>query len=203
MAGHRRYPGTRWQPYHRLPVHPPRRPRRPLRRATAIAPLLTCTLLLAACAPQGGSWTFDPNVGLATGAAASPGESAATEPSAAASAEPSSSPAASGLLGGSPAPAGSGGPVIDLAAKNVAFDQQSLTATADAPFQIQFDNQDTGVPHNVAIYGGSSPTNNLFRGAIVNGPGQMTYDVPALPAGTYTFQCDVHPTQMKGTIVVH
>jgi plastocyanin len=163
-------------------------------------------LVVAACAPAGASWTFDPNIGLATGApAASGGASAApsAEASAAATAEASSSPAASGLLGGSPAPAGSGGAVIDLVAKDVAFDAQSLTAQANAPFQIQFDNQDTGVPHNVAIYGGSSPTNNLFRGAIVTGPGQMTYDVPALPPGTYTFQCDVHPTVMKGTIVVH
>lgn len=165
---------------------------------------MAAALIVAACAPAGASWTFDPNVGLATGAAgASEGATAAAPPSAAASAEPSPMPAASGVLGGSPAPAGSGGAVIDLVAKNVAFDQQSLTAQANAPFQIQFDNQDAGIPHNVAIYGGSSPTNNLFRGSIVNGPGQATYDVSALPPGTYTFQCDVHATVMKGTIVVH
>ena len=98
--------------------------------------------------------------------------------------------------------AASGG-AIALVAKNVAFDQQSLTAPAGAPFQIKFDNQDSGIPHNVAIYGGSSSTNNLFRGTTVTGPGQATYDVPALPAGAYQFQCDVHPTQMKGTLVVH
>lgn len=167
---------------------------------------MAIALLLAACAAARPTWTYDPNVGLATGAAAgSPGASGAASPaaSAAESALATSSPAASGLLGGSPAPAGSGGAVIDLVARDIAFDQQSLTAQANVPFQIQFDNQDTGVAHNVAIYGGSSPTNNLFRGTIVNGPGQATYDVPALPPGTYQFQCDVHPTQMKGTIVIH
>ena len=163
-------------------------------------------VLVGACAPAAASWTFDPNVGLATGqpgasGGASAGASAGASPEA--SAGPSESPAASGQLGGSPAPAGSGGAVIDLVAKDVAFDQTSLSAQANAPFEIQFDNQDTGIPHNVAIDGGSSPTNNLFRGTIVNGPGQATYDVPALPPGTYTFQCDVHPTVMKGTIVIH
>jgi plastocyanin len=160
-------------------------------------------LLLAACAPAGASWTYDPNIGLATGAPAASGSAGTSAAASTAASEvPSSSPAASGVLGGSPAPAGSGGPVIDLAAKNIAFDQTSLTAQANAPFQIQFDNQDTGIPHNVAIYSDTSATNVLFRGTIVNGPGQATYDVPALPPGTYQFQCDVHPTIMKGTIVV-
>jgi hypothetical protein len=29
----------------------------------------------------------------------------------------------------------------------------------------------------------------------------MTYDVPALPAGTYSFRCDVHP-DMSGELAV-
>jgi plastocyanin len=155
-------------------------------------------LFLGACSAALPGWTYDPQVGQPTGALAA---AASGTPSEAESEGPA--PAASGTLGGSPAPAGSGGPVIDLAAKGIAFDQTNLTVPAGAPFQIQFDNQDSGIPHNVAIYGGSSPTNVLFRGTIVNGPGEITYDVPALPPGTYEFRCDVHPTVMKGTIVVH
>jgi plastocyanin len=34
------------------------------------------------------------------------------------------------------------------------------------------------------------------------GPKKVSYAVPALPAGTYTFMCQVHPTTMKGTLVV-
>ena len=37
---------------------------------------------------------------------------------------------------------------------------------------------------------------------IITGPAVATYDVKALPAGTYFFHCDVHPTQMFGTLVV-
>ena len=34
------------------------------------------------------------------------------------------------------------------------------------------------------------------------GPATKKYAVPALPAGTYTFVCQVHPTTMKGTLEV-
>ena len=38
----------------------------------------------------------------------------------------------------------------------------------------------------------------MFKGEIVIEP-KVTYQVPALAAGTYTFLCEVHP-DMKGTI---
>ena len=41
----------------------------------------------------------------------------------------------------------------------------------------------------------------MFKGDIVTGPTTVTYDVPALPAGTYTFTCTVHPN-MTGTLTV-
>ena len=41
----------------------------------------------------------------------------------------------------------------------------------------------------------------LFKGEIITGPAQITYDVPALPAGTYTYICSVHPN-MTGTLTV-
>ena len=39
----------------------------------------------------------------------------------------------------------------------------------------------------------------VFKGEIVSSATKVTYDVPALAAGTYFFRCDVHP-DMKGTI---
>jgi hypothetical protein len=45
------------------------------------------------------------------------------------------------------------------------------------------------------------PVEWTFAGDLVTGPATATYDVPAIPAGTYFFHCDVHPTQMFGTFV--
>ncbi|HXJ67046.1 MAG TPA: cupredoxin domain-containing protein [Actinomycetota bacterium] len=105
-----------------------------------------------------------------------------------------------GLGGGTstPPPPGCQPPTcIAVTASGLKFDQSTLTAPAGTKFQIAFDNQDPD-DHNVAIYDGST---NLFRGEIFGGPKSVTYDVPALPAGTYKFQCDVH-TYMNGTFVV-
>jgi plastocyanin/cytochrome c553 len=126
-------------------------------------------------------------------------------PSAAASAAPSGA-AASVAPSGSPAgsPAASGGAaetVLQLAAANIAYDQTDLAAPAGVPFQIAFTNNDAGIPHNVSIHQGSPTGTEVFKGAIFTGVATQTYDVPALPAGTYSFVCSVHPN-MTGTLTV-
>lgn len=164
---------------------------------------VVAALLVAGCSAYQAGWTFDPSIGVPTaapsGAASSP--AASSEGSLA----PASGPPASGLVG-SPAagsPGASGTTALTLTAKNVTFDQHDLAAAAGTPFAIQFDNEDSGLPHNVAIYSDASTSKILFRGDVITGPAQTSYSVPALPAGTYYFQCDIHPAQMNGTIVVH
>jgi len=107
-------------------------------------------------------------------------------------------PAASGGPGGSGAPGGAGG--IAIAAQNVAFDQKTLRAPADKPFQILFDNKDAGTPHDVDILDGSG--SKVFDGKDFPGPAQRTYDVPALKAGQYKFECSIHPALMNGELTV-
>jgi plastocyanin len=67
---------------------------------------------------------------------------------------------------------------------------------------ISFRNQDSGVVHNVAIYSDAQRTRRLFQGKLFQGVATVPYHVPALPAGTYYFQCDVHTQTMNGTLVV-
>jgi len=91
--------------------------------------------------------------------------------------------------------------VVEVSAKNSQFDANTLRAPASEAFRIVFHNDDPGIPHNVAIYMDSSAKQALFVGTIFNGPKTMDYRVPALPAGTYFFRCDVHHN-MTGTFEV-
>ena len=75
-----------------------------------------------------------------------------------------------------------------------------MTAPADETFYILFSNNDPGVPHNVAIRNASGE--EVFTGAIFNGVETREYEVPALPAGTYTYVCSVH-LNMTGTLTVN
>lgn len=94
------------------------------------------------------------------------------------------------------------GTALSIAAKDKKFAKDCLAAPADQGFTIEFDNQDAGVPHNVAIYDGPGSDKALFKGEIVVGPNTVTYNVPAQPAGTYEFRCDPHDDSMIGTFVV-
>jgi len=94
---------------------------------------------------------------------------------------------------GAPIPAGGTATVV---AKDIVFTTPAIAVTAGSPFTIAFDNKD-GAPHNMAISDANGQT--VFKGDIVTSS-QVTYRVPALAAGTYTFICEVHP-DMKGTII--
>jgi len=101
----------------------------------------------------------------------------------------------------SPTPAASvpaGTTVLKISAQNITFDQSLLTAPKLQTFQIEFTNNDAGVQHNVQIDNGPAI---LFKGDIFAGVATQTYTVPPLPAGSYTFQCSVHPN-MHGTFTV-
>ena len=112
----------------------------------------------------------------------------------------------SGDVGGAtPAPAASLGPgatVVDLVAVGVAFDQKELRVPADKPFGINLDNQDPpGLQHNVQIRKEDGTV--IDDPAVIDGGAKTTYTYDALPAGTYTFICKIHPIPaMTGTLTV-
>lgn len=104
--------------------------------------------------------------------------------------------------GASPGPSAppSGPPgQITLVAEAVKFDKATLEVPADEPFKLALDNRDAGTPHDVDILGaGGEP---VFDGPEFNGPETRVYDVPPIPAGTYSFICSIHPDLMKGELV--
>jgi cytochrome c oxidase subunit 2 len=103
--------------------------------------------------------------------------------------------------GASPGPPGSAPPAaltLALVASGIAFDQATLSAPADEPFSIDFDNRDAGIPHDVAIRNDSGL---VFNGQDVTGPGKVVDNVPPLAAGAYTFFCTFH-ADMTGTLTV-
>jgi cytochrome c oxidase subunit II len=103
----------------------------------------------------------------------------------------------------SQAPAPSGAQTLTVNAVNfTTFDPPSLTAVANEPITIDFHNTDTAQPHNFAIEK-ANPDGSDWAGLPIVAPGQSAvYQAPALPPGTYTFYCQVHPTTMRGTLTV-
>ena len=106
--------------------------------------------------------------------------------------------------GGGGAPATGGGAAegdVTVSADNLEFDTDRITAPAGEAFTIAFTNAESA-PHNIAIYSDESRSETLFQGEVISGPNNtVTYEVDALEAGEYYFQCDVHP-DMNGTFVV-
>ncbi len=108
------------------------------------------------------------------------------------------------------APTEEGGPEVAIAltapadAATGGFAEKTLSAPSDAPFTIDFDNQEPQVNHNVVI-AADDPAKDpaaqiFFTGPLVLGPGQAVYPINPLAEGTYYFFCEVHPTTMNGTL---
>jgi len=167
-----------------------------MRRPLVVLPVLVVALVLSACsASTAPGWTYAPPTPSPT-----PGPSQSAAASVAPSAAPSVAPSGAAPSGPAPSGGGSGGgTVVNITAQNVDFTTKDVTAPANTPFTIHFDNQDASIQHNVIIKDGSGMA--MFTGDLVTGIAQKDYQVPALAAGTYTFVCVVH-SNMTGTLTV-
>jgi plastocyanin len=108
------------------------------------------------------------------------------------------------------------GQLIDIVAKDREFSLTEIEVAAGSAFEIRFDNQDE-YDHTIYITEGAPADTtfarrsvalfedylaaSLFKGAWIRGPATVTYDVAALPPGSYVFFCPPHPP-MTGTLVV-
>ena len=103
-----------------------------------------------------------------------------------------------------PPPPATGTPVTSatVVAKNISFDTAQLVLKANSLITLTLDNQDAGIPHNLAIFteenGGGS---KIFGKDPFSGPAKETWTFTAPAPGTYFFHCEVHPN-MKGTVIV-
>src|SRR4029079_3091884 len=95
------------------------------------------------------------------------------------------------------------GKEIAIAAKNsnLKFDQESITVGAGS-VTIRFDNADSGIPHNFHLFeGGDAKGTSVGQTDLASGPVEQELKLDLTP-GRYHFQCDAHPTTMKGTLTV-
>lgn len=102
-----------------------------------------------------------------------------------------------------PPPAPSGAPVLDVVAKDIAYDKLELQVAADTPFVIAFDNQDVpAITHDIDIKDASGAV--IQDQPTIPGGQQTQYTFDPLPAGTYPFFCSIHPSvpAMNGTLTV-
>ena len=98
-------------------------------------------------------------------------------------------------------PSGGGGTPVDLElSPRTSRSTKALQAPANPPFTIHFDNQDAGTPHDV-----DDPRRERRHEGLQDNdlPGRRAkdYQEQALPAGTYKFECSIHPN-MTGTLTV-
>jgi len=91
---------------------------------------------------------------------------------------------------------------VHIAAESIEFDTDTLEFPDDASVELVFQNNDSGIPHNVSIWEDDTFTPPpLFTGETFNGVASRAYEIEPLETGVYAFRCDVHP-QMMGSVVV-
>lgn len=97
------------------------------------------------------------------------------------------------------------GNALTLVGLNTKFDETALTAAPGA-VTIGFSNKDGGVPHNLHVFAGAgagadAKGKSIGQTDLASGPVDQTLKLDLAP-GVYYFQCDAHPTTMKGTLTV-
>jgi len=91
--------------------------------------------------------------------------------------------------------------VPEIGASSItSFDTGTLVVPCCRGFELVFNNNQAGVPHNVEIGDGPALSNVIFDGEVITGVASITYNVPAIGEGDYYFLCRIHPN-MNGTLL--
>lgn len=178
-----------------------------MRRSIIVLAATACSVaLLAACG--GGTSSGDKTkTAAAGGAEASPVATiTAVEPTAAAL--PTVAAATSQATPGTAqTPSAGGGESVQLqieAPDDTKYDKNTLNASAGAQVTLTFTNN-SDLPHDWHVFSGNDASApSLAQTQIKTGPNDtetVSFTAPT-QAGKYYFQCDVHPAQMNGFLVV-
>lgn len=93
------------------------------------------------------------------------------------------------------------GTVLTVVGVSNTFGVEELTAPAGT-VTIEFDNRDAGVIHNIHVFKGEDASGEEVAATdLESGPVTQTLTMELEP-GTYFYQCDAHPTTMKGILTV-
>lgn len=86
-----------------------------------------------------------------------------------------------------------------LVGEDIAFLQEEITLAAGIEVTIHFENNDDGIPHNVAVLEGDT---TIAQTDIEQGPVSQTLELTIEERGVYTLICEVHPSQMVADLVL-
>jgi plastocyanin len=155
----------------------------------AMGALLAVSLVaLAACGSDDNKSTATTTAAASRSSGASSSAAATTTAAASRSSSATSSVAA--------------GPEVKMI-PSIKFEKTAITIDAGKKVTITVNNTDTGMRHNFALYktkaDADASTNEIAKTDICTAPCIQTVDVN-LTAGDYLFHCNVHPTQMMGTL---
>ena len=121
-----------------------------------------------------------------------------TESSTAGNGGDASAAASAGADGGSTAEVSGG--TVEVTADDLSFNVETITAPAGEAFTVTFTNNEA-VPHNFSVYteeGGEE----IAIGNVIGEGETDEISIDALEPGEYFFVCDVHASEMTGTLVV-
>lgn len=91
---------------------------------------------------------------------------------------------------------------VTIVGKDIAFAKGELKVKGGQRLAIRFDNQDSGIPHNFALYKTAEAKELIAKTEIEPGPVRQHLHIAALAPGRYSYRCDTHPTQMTGSLIV-
>jgi hypothetical protein len=94
-----------------------------------------------------------------------------------------------------------GQPILEIASAATSFTSNCLVGPSGEEFTITYDNPDA-ILHNIAAYTEQNGDPLGDNPAPEEGPTTQELTLGPLDAGSYYFQCDVHPTTMQGTLAV-